>query len=132
MGGASVALLARRRSVGVEVKVHHLAVLVADLARAEQFYGGVLGLRVLVRHGERSIWFALDGDAFLAVELTSEPIDPRGGWHCVALGITPSEREAWRAKLAAAGHPVEKETAYTIYCRDPWGTIVALSHYPLL
>jgi catechol 2,3-dioxygenase-like lactoylglutathione lyase family enzyme len=116
-----------------------------DLARAERFYVGVLGLRVIARHeddhGLRSLWLAL-GEAedtggrqpFLAVERAerAEPqrADDTPGWHCVALGIDVEEREAWRRALAAGGHEVFRETAYTLYTRDPEGTVVALSHHP--
>jgi hypothetical protein len=121
--------------------VHHLAVVVADLARAEAFYAGVLGLRVVRRHDDaagqpRAVWLALAaGDVpFLALERAGAGGPTRDdrapGWHCVALAIAPGEREAWRARLAAAGHPVERASAYTIYARDPDGALVALSHYP--
>jgi glyoxylase I family protein len=123
--------------------VHHLAVVVRDLARAEAFYGGVLGLPVSLRHDDddgrpRAIWLALapgENTTFLALErseATSAPARPDAapGWHCVALAIGKYEREAWRARLAAAGHPVERESAYTLYVRDPDGALVALSHWP--
>lgn len=122
------------------MKVHHLAVLVADLARAEAFYAGVLGLPVVRRHADaagrpRSSWLGLDGDAFLAVELAGDAggarrADDAPGWHLAALHIAPDEREAWRSRLAAAGHPVLRETAFTLYTRDPDGNWVALSHHP--
>ena len=38
--------------------------------------------------------------------------------------------EPWRARLAAAGCPVERESAFTLYVRDPDGALVALSHHP--
>src|SRR5689334_772473 len=67
-----------REHVPARLPVHHVAVLVADLARAERFYGGVLGLAVIKRHDDargapRSIWFALGDEtgAFLAVELAT-------------------------------------------------------------
>lgn len=120
--------------------MHHLAVLVRDLARAEAFYGAVLGLAVKARHADergapRSIWFALEGESFLAVE-KADPRqatrrDDQPGWHCVALAIEPSERAAWKEKLTAAGHPVERESPYTLYARDPEGTLIALSHHPV-
>jgi catechol 2,3-dioxygenase-like lactoylglutathione lyase family enzyme len=119
--------------------VHHLAVLVQDLQRAEAFYGSVLGLPVQRRWEDdqgapRSVWLTLGGDAFLALEL-APPSGARGtgdlpGWHCVALGIAPADREPWRARLAKAGFPVERETSFTLYTRDPEGNVVALSHYP--
>jgi catechol 2,3-dioxygenase-like lactoylglutathione lyase family enzyme len=130
--------------------VHHLAVKVRDLPRAEQFYVGVLGLRVLTRHederGLRSLWLAVgptldagrgphERQPFLAVERAEldEPLrsDDAPGWHCVALAIEVEEREAWRRALAAAGHEVFRETAYTLYARDPEGSVVALSHHPV-
>ena len=123
--------------------VHHLAVVVRDLARAEAFYGGVLGLAVERRHVDaagqpRAVWLALapGKDAtFLALERSdaaSAPLrtDAAPGWHCVALAIERGEREAWRVRLAAAGHLVERETSYTLYVRDPDGALVALSHWP--
>src|SRR6266540_4689296 len=100
--------------------VHHLAVVVRDLARAEAFYAGVLGLPVERRHDDaegkpRAVWLTLGTGAFLALERSEAPAgatreDGAPGWHCVALAITRGEREAWRARLAAAGHPVERES----------------------
>jgi catechol 2,3-dioxygenase-like lactoylglutathione lyase family enzyme len=149
--------------------VHHIAVVVSDLARAEAFYSGVLGLPVLRRHDDaagrpRAVWLGLRGEAeadgFLALERSDATAaapdatagtpdataaapdatagtpdaatraDAAPGWHCVALGIARADRDTWRARLAAAGHPVERESAYTLYARDPDGALVALSHWP--
>jgi catechol 2,3-dioxygenase-like lactoylglutathione lyase family enzyme len=119
--------------------VHHLAVVVVDLAQAEAFYAGVLGLAVARRWTDdagapRSIWLTLGGGAFLAVERAEGIASPRGpgspGWHCVALGIARSERERYRARLAESGFPVERESPYTLYTRDPEGNLLGLSHYP--
>ena len=116
------------------MRVHHLAVVVADLGRAEAFYGGLLGLPVIRRQEGRSVWLGLEGGAFLAIEQAGadEPrrADAAPGWHCVALAIARAEREAWRARAAAAGHPVERESEWTLYLRDPDGNLVALSHHP--
>ncbi|WP_437289989.1 VOC family protein [Sorangium sp. So ce406] len=123
------------------LSVHHLAVVVRDLGRAEAFYAGVLGLPVVRRWTDesgapRSVWLELGGGAFLAVERAAVDgptrADEAPGWHCVALGITPSEREAWRRRLAARGVAIERESAYSMYARDPEGNLVALSHYPHL
>lgn len=120
-------------------RVHHLAVQVRDLERAEAFYVGVLGLEVLRRWhdgaGElRSIWVQLAHGAFLALERTwamaGPGTDETPGWHCVALAVDVKEREQWRERLTRAGFPVFKETQFTIYARDPEGNIVGLSHYP--
>lgn len=120
--------------------VHHLAVKVRDLERAEAFYAGVLGLTITRRHDDergrpRSIWLGLGGTTFLAVERAErgEPVrfDDAPGWHCIALAIPLETREAWRERLAEKGFPVEHETAYTLYVRDPEGAVVALSHHPV-
>ena len=121
------------------LSLHHLAITVVDLTRAERFYAGVLGLPVERRWADaegapRSIWLGLGAGAFLAVErvagdVDARPID-RAGWHCVALGIAPDARGSWRARLAEAGFPVERESDFTLYVRDPEQNLVALSHYP--
>jgi hypothetical protein len=119
--------------------LHHLAITVVDLARAERFYAGVLGLPIERRWADaagapRSIWLGLGAGAFLAVERhvgdeAPRPID-RPGWHCVALAIDPASRASWRARVAEAGFPVERESDFTLYLRDPEQNLVALSHYP--
>lgn len=119
--------------------VHHVAVWVRDLDQAEGFYGRVLGLSVQRRWAEdggapRSIWFALGGGAFLAVERapTGGPIGPRDatGLHCVVLGIARSQRGELRDHLVLAGVAIERESAFTLYVRDPEGNVIGFSHYP--
>lgn len=119
--------------------VHHLAVCVASLTRAESFYCDVLGLRVQQRftdvHGApRSVWLALGHGAFLALERAALQAPVRNqeapGWHCVALGIAAEEREMWRERLTYHAVLVVKESIYTLYVQDPDGNLVGLSHYP--
>ena len=119
--------------------VHHLAVLVRDVVRAEAFYVGVLGLTVMKRHDDergahRSTWVALDAERFLAIERFDGPegadAGDRLGHHCVALSIAKEDREAWSAHLAGHGVQIIRETAFTMYVRDPDGSLVAFSHYP--
>jgi hypothetical protein len=120
--------------------VHHLAVVVADLAASERFYAGVLELPVQRRWEDaegrpRSVWLALGDSAFLAIERAEAPLgrtreDTAPGLHCLALGIRPEERAAWRARLVAHGLTIERESPYTLYTRDPDGNLVGLSHFP--
>jgi catechol 2,3-dioxygenase-like lactoylglutathione lyase family enzyme len=121
------------------LRVHHLAVVVRELDVAERFYSGVLGLSVVRRWQDvegraRSVWVELAEGAFLAIERAAAagPVrsDEAPGFHCIALAIAPQEREAYRARLSAAGFPVERETAYTLYVRDPDHNLVGFSHYP--
>jgi glyoxylase I family protein len=97
-----------------------------------------------------------EGAAFLAIEKAIEPtIEPAieqasvagaqgrapygwahaerspAGWHLIALQIEVATRELWRQRLLTAGHPVERESDYSLYLRDPELNWVALSHYPV-
>lgn len=124
--------------------VHHLAVQVRDLARAEAFWCGVLGLEPVRRQDDgegqpRSTWVEIDElGTFIALERVAPAtppgpfVSPTTGAHLVALRIARDERAAWIAKLEAAGFAIERRTPYTIYVRDPDGTRVGLSHYPTL
>lgn len=130
--------------------IHHLAVLVVDLPRAITFYEGTLGLPILRRWPskdgctERSVWFQLATETFLAVEryepenatTTASADSPRPcatsqpGFHLIALTIRSEDRARWREHLRAKGHAVTHETPYTLYSADPEGNRIALSHWP--
>ena len=119
--------------------VHHLAVRTSDLAASERFYSGVLGLPALERFvhpdgSSRSGWVGLPDGTFLALEATRQGArrrdDHDAGWHCIALRIEVADRERWRQRLEEAGHPVERESDFTLYVRDPDGALVGLSHHP--
>ena len=120
--------------------LHHIAVKVADLVIAEAFYVSVLGLPVLRRWplsdggGERSLWLDLGAGAFLAVERAEETGSAKSegapGIHLVVVSIPRGERKAWVDRLAAAGHPVYRQSDYTLYVRDPEGNRIGLSHWP--
>jgi glyoxylase I family protein len=124
----------------VPLALHHLAIQCADLGSCERFYREVLGLEVIRRWpreagGDRSVWLGV-GEGFLALERATEA--PREqpwregspGLHLVALRIRPEERAHWEARLARLGVPVVHRTRWTIYCRDPEGNRIGLSHHP--
>jgi catechol 2,3-dioxygenase-like lactoylglutathione lyase family enzyme len=126
---------------------HHVAIQCVDLAACERFYREVLGLEVVRRWpgetgGDRSVWLAL-GEGFLALERAGERRAPNGsverpapfrdgkpGLHLLALRIAPSERAGWEARLAHLGVPVVHRTRWTLYCQDPEGNRIGLSHHP--
>jgi glyoxylase I family protein len=114
--------------------VHHLAILVRDLPRVETFYRDLLGLAVLRRDAERSVWLDLGGDSFLALEKTAAAAPTGGpeasGIHLVALRIGRGERAAWERRLSDAGVAIYRRTAFTLYIQDPEGNRVGLSHWP--
>lgn len=125
-------------------RVHHVAVCVQHLPGALEFYRDALGLEELRRwHREdgslRSVWLAF-GDsadeerAFLAVEEAPGEAtrhDHEAGLHCLAMQIDSLDRERWRSRLEAAGYPVERESDFSLYVRDPDGALIALSHWPV-
>jgi len=112
------------------MRVHHFAMRTRDLARLERFYAGLLGLAVIRRDGERSVWLDAGGAiVMLEVAGASEPEVPSGTLELLAFTIAEPERERWRAKLTASGVPIEAETTFTLYFRDPDGRRVAVSHF---
>lgn len=124
---------------------HHLAIRVHDLARAERFYTGVLGLAVERRWpwpaeengraGERALWLSLTA-GFLALEACEgeQPAPPfrdaAPGLHLLALRIAAADRAAWEARFAAHGVPVVHRSRWTLYVQDPEGNRIGLSHHP--
>jgi glyoxylase I family protein len=120
---------------------HHLAVQVTDLAAAERFYHGVLGLEVMKRWpfedgraGERSLWLRL-GDTFVALELCSQPApqtefrDPQARLQLFALRIAVRDRTAWEHKLLQARVEIVHRSRWTLYVRDPDGNRIELKQY---
>jgi catechol-2,3-dioxygenase len=94
------------------------------------FYAQTLGLEVVKREAGR-IWLRA-GEVVLMLEITGEgepPIDPQTR-ELVAFAVEPAEREAWAARLEAAGITIEDRTAHTLYFRDPDGRRIAVSSYP--
>jgi catechol 2,3-dioxygenase-like lactoylglutathione lyase family enzyme len=123
---------------------HHVAIQCADLHACERFYREVLGLEVVRRWpldagGDRSVWLAV-GDGFLALEragagaaalpVTAPFRDGRPGLHLLALRIGARERGGWEERLARLGVPVVHRTRWTLYCQDPEGNRIGLSHHP--
>jgi catechol 2,3-dioxygenase-like lactoylglutathione lyase family enzyme len=133
----------------VPLEFHHLAIHCGDLAACERFYRTVLGLEVLRRWpreggGDRSVWLAVGGGGFLALE-RADPGAEQGagpsvlpaaspgaarGLHLLALRIDPGERAAWETRFEEEGVPVVRRTRWTIYVQDPEGNRIGLSHHP--
>ena len=122
---------------------HHVAVQVHDVAKVAAFYVEVLELRELQRfHRDdgslRSIWVSAStrqpGEhGFIAIE-GARPTTPEGalGYSMVALRIDEKQRHEIVLELGRRGLHVERETAWTLYLRDPEGNLVGLSHHPHL
>jgi glyoxylase I family protein len=115
------------------MRVHHLAFRTADVPRLEAFYRDVCGLSPAARPGPagESVWLAADATwVMLEPRGPGEPGVSEGSKDLVAFAIAADERRRFLARLARAGVPVEHETPFTLYFRDPDGRRVAVSHYP--
>jgi catechol 2,3-dioxygenase-like lactoylglutathione lyase family enzyme len=110
----------------------------ADLAAAEGFYAGVLGLEVHSKVAGRFVFFRCGAGMFLvfdpAASAANEEIPPHGaagpGHACFA--VPEGEMDAWRARLEAAGVAVESDHRWprggrSLYVRDPAGNCVELA-----
>jgi catechol 2,3-dioxygenase-like lactoylglutathione lyase family enzyme len=114
------------------------AVYAGDLAAAEAFYAGVLGLPRAGGEPGRSVFFYVGTASLLlvfdpTVTLQGGTLPPHGatGPGHFALGIRSEAVAAWRQHLAANGVAIEKEVdwprgGHSVYVRDPAGNAVEL------
>ncbi|MBX7101383.1 MAG: VOC family protein [Myxococcaceae bacterium] len=117
---------------------HHAAVFARDVAKVADFYQQVIGLPLIARHHHpggalRSVWLGVSTlggveQGFLAVEEASGR--PAAGSAVIALRIAASDRAGIVRALADAQVPIEKESRWTVYVRDPEGNVLGLSHHP--
>ena len=120
------------------------ALYAGDLAAAEGFYAGLLGLPVILRQEGRHVFFRSGPGSVLLVfdpVATAQPapegalpVPPHGargpGHFCLA--VAGEALDAWRVHLAAAEVPIEADFrwpngARSIYLRDPAGNSVELA-----
>lgn len=120
---------------------HHVAIQARDLERVTAFYRDVLGFPELTRHlrpdgSLRSIWVGVPGGGFLAIEAAGGEPEAlpfrhgRPGLLLLAFRIAKPARAGVVEAFARAGVPLEHQTKWTVYVRDPEGNRVALSHHP--
>lgn len=113
--------------------LHHLALRVTDLGRAEDFYAGLLGLPLRARHHHedgtpRALWLDLGPGVVLMLELALRGRgESHGSAHLLALAV--DDLAAWERRLAGAHIPIDDRSAYTLFVRDPDGNRVGLSVY---
>ncbi|WP_187323518.1 VOC family protein [Stigmatella aurantiaca] len=120
---------------------HHVAIQARDVERVTAFYRDLLGFPELTRHLRpdgtlRSIWVGVPGGGFLAIEAVSGPPEAspfrheQPGLLLLAFRMARASRAGVVETFARAGVPLEHETRWTVYVRDPEGNRVALSHHP--
>lgn len=122
---------------------HHVAVQVRDVARVAAFYTELLQLPELRRFHRpdgslRSIWVGTSTGqeksqtpgGFIAIEGAEAGASGTLGYSMVALRIEASQRRSIVEEFGRRGLPIERETGWTLYVRDPEGNLVGLSHHP--
>jgi catechol 2,3-dioxygenase-like lactoylglutathione lyase family enzyme len=123
----------------VKIKaVVEAAIYVDDLDAAEDFYGRILGLRVMTKEPDHHVFFQV-GEASVLLAFVAEStlkgdqLPPHGatGPGHFALGIKPESLNAWRKHLQSHGVSIEKEVEWpkggkSLYFRDPAGNLVEL------
>jgi catechol 2,3-dioxygenase-like lactoylglutathione lyase family enzyme len=118
------------------MKVHDVletCLYVDDLARAEQFYGDVLGLELESRQEGRHVFFRCGRRMLLlfnplASRESADHFPPHGAFGAghVAFGVRQAELAAWKGWLEQRGVAIEKTIDWpgggqSIYFRDPAG-----------
>ena len=108
-----------------------------DLDAAQAFYGGILGLQLYARSGDRQVFFRCEGQMLLIFNPRESvkpatagalPVPPHGaiGAGHVCFKATAAEIENWRERLAQAGVAIEADFEWprggrSIYFSDPAG-----------
>ena len=109
------------------VRIHHVSIMATDLEKADEFYGGLLGLSRIHRPDVASTgrWFELDGTEFHVIH--QETIDPESLRHTA---FEVDDLESTLAKIEALGLPTWGDTQVEgwvrRHCRDPFGNGVEL------
>ena len=102
---------------------------VADIARSDAFYGGVLGLDLVRDQGPCRIYQA-SGGAYVGI---CDHCDPDPG--DVILTLVTDEVDIWASRLEEAGHEVDGPHAnhrfeiYHLFVRDPDGHLVEIQRF---
>jgi catechol 2,3-dioxygenase-like lactoylglutathione lyase family enzyme len=114
------------------------ALYVGDLKAAEEFYGRVLGLKIITRAEGRHVFFRCGSGVLLLFNADATEIPPaheaklpvpphgaRGPGH-LCFAASAEEIDCWKAHLEARGVAVEADFEWpnggrSIYFRDPSG-----------
>lgn len=125
--------------------VHECVLYASDLAAAERFYRGVLGLR-LISSSDRARGFRVNSSTVLlvfdpvraATESAAHNVPSHGstGPGHVAFAVGPGGLESWRHRFESFGVPVELERRWdaggrSIYVRDSADNSVELTEGPI-
>ena len=118
-------------------RLHHIAVIVTDVERSKNFYGGVLGLQEIPRppFDFGGVWYQLaDGQLHLTVHPPSRTmrgtreIDSRDGHLALRVRSYDEAVQHLRAhRVDLLEHPNNLTPWAQIYVTDPDGNVVELN-----
>lgn len=116
------------------IELHHVSLLVADTARALDFYCGLLGLTVDASRpdlGFPGAWLQVGDCQIHLLELPNpDPVEgrPAHGGRDRHTAFKVDDFEAVRRRIDAAGlpHTLSRSGRRALFCRDPDGNAVEL------
>ena len=120
------------------VAIHHVSLLVADTARALDFYHGLLGLEIDVSRPDMDFpgaWLNVGAGQIHLLELpdaNSQAVLPKHGGRDRHVAMNMTDLGALREVLAAAGirYTLSRSGRPALFCRDPDGNAIELVEVP--
>jgi|SRR5699024_10749452 len=115
----------------------HVALFVKDLPSCEQFYAGVLGMKVYWRPDEKNLYLTNGSDNLALHQWQGDNFSsPQRLDHLGFVLAHEAEVDQWWAYLEAQGVPIKakprthRDGARSFYCMDPEGVLVQFLHLP--
>ncbi|HAJ92451.1 MAG TPA: glyoxalase [Gammaproteobacteria bacterium] len=120
------------------VSINHVSLLVADTARALDFYQGLLGLEIYASRPELDFpgaWLTVGAGQIHLLELPAtnrQAALPEHGGRDQHVAMNVTDLDAVVAALAAAGigYTLSRSGRRALFCRDPDGNVVELVEVP--
>ena len=116
--------------------IRHVALFVADLAKAEAFYCGVLGYQAEWRPDADNLYLTMNGQDNLALHKGAPTSGETRLDHFGIMLRQAADVDAWHAHLKAHAAVILKEPkthrdgARSFYAKDPDGTVLQFIHHP--
>ncbi len=117
------------------VRYLHTALTVQDLARAQHFYGEILGLNLVHRPLKLpGCWYEIQGIQIHLIEQPHPPVplpDPQRWGRNAHLALAVTDLTQAAQELVAAGYPIQPSSSgrAALFTQDPDGHIIELSQW---
>jgi catechol 2,3-dioxygenase-like lactoylglutathione lyase family enzyme len=116
--------------------VRHVALLVSDMKKAEDFYCRALGYQVEWRPDPDNLYVTMNGQDNLALHKTAKALGETRLDHFGIILKAAPDVDAWHAHLKEHAVRILKEPkthrdgARSFYCADPDGNVLQFIHHP--